>query len=194
MRLKQLPSAEFTGTGAHDPFPALPEGVPLKVKVKIDAAEGRVEIDLRDNIDCVPCGLNESKTCAINNTVTGAFQFDRSGRAAQRRQLPPRQRAAARKLRGGNPALSDLVLGRDHQYRRPAGQYHAGCVRPVGRGLWTRRGRPWHGPGVRSDLGRRFSPRRRAVRQPAFHQRQRRPRHAAQSTDGSTTACRWSRD
>src|ERR1700720_497569 len=37
------------------------------------AAEGRVEIDLRDNIDCVPCGLNESKTCAINNTVTGLF-------------------------------------------------------------------------------------------------------------------------
>jgi N-methylhydantoinase B len=71
--LKQLPSAEFTGTGAHDPFPALPEGVPLKVKVKIDSAEGRVEIDLRDNIDCVPCGLNESKTCAINNTVTGLF-------------------------------------------------------------------------------------------------------------------------
>ena len=90
--LKQLPSAEFTGTGAHDPFPALPDGVPLKVKVKIDATEGRVEIDLRDNIDCVPCGLNESKTCAINNTVTGTFQFDRSGRAAQRRQLPPRSR------------------------------------------------------------------------------------------------------
>lgn len=71
--LKQLPSAEFTGVGAHDPFPAVPDGVPLKVQVKIDATEGRVEIDLRDNIDCVPCGLNESKTCAINNVVTGVF-------------------------------------------------------------------------------------------------------------------------
>ena len=71
--LQQLPSAELTGTGLHDPFPAVPEGVPLKVQVKIDAVEGRVEIDLRDNIDCVPCGLNESKTCAINNTVTGLF-------------------------------------------------------------------------------------------------------------------------
>ncbi len=71
--LKQLPSAELTGTGAHDPFPAVPDGVPLKVKVKIDGEEGRVEIDLRDNIDCLPCGLNESKTCAINNVVSGIF-------------------------------------------------------------------------------------------------------------------------
>jgi N-methylhydantoinase B len=71
--LKQLPSADLVGTGAHDPFPAVPDGVPLKVKVKIDAIEGSVEIDLRDNIDCVPCGLNESRTCAINNVVTGIF-------------------------------------------------------------------------------------------------------------------------
>ncbi len=71
--LKELPSASFVGVGAHDPFPAVPDGVPLKVKVAIDAEEGRVEIDLRDNIDCLPCGLNESKTCAINNVVTGIF-------------------------------------------------------------------------------------------------------------------------
>ncbi|MDB5107294.1 MAG: hydantoinase B/oxoprolinase family protein [Candidatus Binatus sp.] len=71
--LKELPSAEFTGLGAHDPFPAVPDGVPLKVEIKIDANEGQVEIDLRDNIDCVPCGLNQSKTCAINSVVTGIF-------------------------------------------------------------------------------------------------------------------------
>src|SRR5260370_20705797 len=71
--LKQLPSAEFTGTGAHDPFPALPEGVPLKVKVKIDAAEGRVEIDLPANFPCVPCGLHESKPCAVYQTRTRPF-------------------------------------------------------------------------------------------------------------------------
>ena len=32
-----------------------------------------MEVDLRDNIDCVPAGLNESKTCSINNVVTGIF-------------------------------------------------------------------------------------------------------------------------
>jgi N-methylhydantoinase B len=32
-----------------------------------------VELDLRDNIDCVPAGINESQTCATNNVMTGLF-------------------------------------------------------------------------------------------------------------------------
>ncbi len=71
--IKELPSGELVNTGAHDPFPAVPDGVPIKVKVRVDGEEGKVEVDLRDNIDCVPAGLNESKTCAINNVVTGIF-------------------------------------------------------------------------------------------------------------------------
>jgi N-methylhydantoinase B len=71
--IKELPSGELVNTGAHDPFPAVPDGVPIKVKVRVDGEEGKVEVDLRDNIDCVPAGLNESKTCSINNVVTGIF-------------------------------------------------------------------------------------------------------------------------
>jgi N-methylhydantoinase B len=71
--IQQLPSGDLINTGSHDPFPAVPDGVPIKVKVRVDGEEGRVEVDLRDNIDCVPAGLNESKTCAINNVVTGIF-------------------------------------------------------------------------------------------------------------------------
>ncbi len=71
--IKQLPSGELVNTGAHDPFPALPEGVPLKVVLRVDAEAGRIEADLRDNIDCVPAGVNESRTCAINNVITGIF-------------------------------------------------------------------------------------------------------------------------
>jgi N-methylhydantoinase B len=71
--IKELPSGELVNTGAHDPFPAVPDGVPIKVKVRVDGENGTVEVDLRDNIDCVPAGLNESKTCAINNVVTGIF-------------------------------------------------------------------------------------------------------------------------
>jgi N-methylhydantoinase B/oxoprolinase/acetone carboxylase alpha subunit len=71
--IRELPSGELVNTGAHDPFPAVPDGVPIKVKVRVDGEEGKVEVDLRDNIDCVPAGLNESKTCAINNVVTGIF-------------------------------------------------------------------------------------------------------------------------
>jgi len=71
--LRQLPSVQLMGEGRLDPFPALPEGIPIKVVVNIDAAAGRVDIDLRDNIDCVPCGLNESMACAINSVTTGVF-------------------------------------------------------------------------------------------------------------------------
>lgn len=71
--LKKLPSGKLIGEGAHDPFPAVPDGIPIKVEVTIDSEEGNVEIDLRDNIDCIPAGLNESEACAINNVVTGVF-------------------------------------------------------------------------------------------------------------------------
>ena len=70
----ELPKAEVEARGAHDPFePFLPEGIPIKVALRIDPDEGRVTIDLRDNIDCVDCGLNQSEACAINNVVAGLF-------------------------------------------------------------------------------------------------------------------------
>jgi N-methylhydantoinase B len=71
--IRRLPSGEVVGHGAHDPTPRLPEGIPLEVKVRIDADEGRAEIDLRDNLDCVPAGLNQSVACAINNAMTGVL-------------------------------------------------------------------------------------------------------------------------
>ena len=53
--------------GAHDPTPAVPDGIPIKVTVMIDP-QGRIEVDLRDNPDCLDCGLNQSEVCAVNNT------------------------------------------------------------------------------------------------------------------------------
>ena len=32
-----------------------------------------IDIDLRDNIDCVPAGFNESRTCAISSVIIGVF-------------------------------------------------------------------------------------------------------------------------
>ena len=72
--IQALPEAEVEAEGAHDPFePFLPDGIPIKVEVRIDPGAGRITIDLRDNIDCVDCGLNESEACAINNVVAGLF-------------------------------------------------------------------------------------------------------------------------
>jgi N-methylhydantoinase B len=41
--------------------------------VRVDPDAARITVDLRDNIDCVEAGLNESEACAINNVTTGIF-------------------------------------------------------------------------------------------------------------------------
>lgn len=71
--LRALPHGKLVGEGTHDPLPSLPQGIPIKVEVNVDAEKGEVEIDLRDNVDCVPAGLNESEACATNNVVAGVF-------------------------------------------------------------------------------------------------------------------------
>jgi N-methylhydantoinase B len=71
--LRKLPSVTLVGEGLHDPYPNLPEGIPVKVVVTVDGTQGRVDIDLRDNVDAVPAGLNLSEACATNSVVTGIF-------------------------------------------------------------------------------------------------------------------------
>ncbi|WGS19188.1 MULTISPECIES: hydantoinase B/oxoprolinase family protein [unclassified Bradyrhizobium] len=72
--VRKLPRARLVNEGRYDPFlPLLPEGIPLKVVVDINPDAGVIELDLRDNIDCVDCGLNQSEACTINNALTGVF-------------------------------------------------------------------------------------------------------------------------
>jgi N-methylhydantoinase B len=71
--IKELPAGTLEGVGQHDPYPGLPDGIPLKVKINIDAEEGRIDLDLRENPDNYPGGLNESRACATNNVVIGLF-------------------------------------------------------------------------------------------------------------------------
>jgi N-methylhydantoinase B len=72
--IRKMPKARLVNEGRHDPFlPFLPDGIPIKVVIEVDPQAGMVEIDLRDNIDCLDCGLNESEACTINNVVTGVF-------------------------------------------------------------------------------------------------------------------------
>ncbi len=72
--IRELPKAKIVNEGAHDPFlPTLPDGIPIKVELTLDPDNAMIEIDLRDNIDCVDCGLNQSEACAIYNVVAGVF-------------------------------------------------------------------------------------------------------------------------
>jgi N-methylhydantoinase B len=69
--ISQMPSGTIIGHGCHDPFGPAPDGIPINVKVTVDPEAGMVELDLTDNIDCLPAGVNESRTCAMNNCMTG---------------------------------------------------------------------------------------------------------------------------
>ena len=71
--LQKLPSGRITVTTAHDPFPGVPDGIPIKVGVAIDGAAGRIAIDLRDNPDCQPCGLNLTESTAIGAAMIGIY-------------------------------------------------------------------------------------------------------------------------
>ncbi len=71
--ISQMPAGDFVGHGSHDPFGPAPDGIPITVKVSVDPAAGMIEVDLTDNIDCLPAGVNESRTCAMNNCMTGVF-------------------------------------------------------------------------------------------------------------------------
>ncbi len=71
--ISQMPAGTIVGSGRHDPLGPLPDGIPINVSVSIDPGKGMIDIDLTDNIDCVPAGINESRACALNNVMTGVF-------------------------------------------------------------------------------------------------------------------------
>lgn len=72
--IEQLPGGVAMGIGHHDPIEGvLPDGIEIKVTVTVDAAAGHITLDLRDNIDCVPAGVNESEACTVSNVMTGVF-------------------------------------------------------------------------------------------------------------------------
>lgn len=71
--ISKMPAATITHNGAHDPLPGLPDGIPINCKITIDPAEATIEIDLRDNIDCLDNGFNVCEACAINNSIAGVM-------------------------------------------------------------------------------------------------------------------------
>jgi N-methylhydantoinase B len=71
--IRAVPAATVTGTATADPFPGAPEGVRLAATIAIDPDAGRVAIDLRDNPDCVPAGINLSQATSISAAAVGVF-------------------------------------------------------------------------------------------------------------------------
>jgi len=72
--IRKMPAGSATRRTRHDPFPGTPaDGVALTVRVAIDADEACIEVDLRDNPDCMPCGLNLSEACSRTAAMVGVF-------------------------------------------------------------------------------------------------------------------------
>jgi N-methylhydantoinase B len=71
--LQRLPGGTWTGETRHDPFPGVPEGVPVKATIRLDPAAAQATVDLRENVDNVPCGLNLSESTAISAALIGVF-------------------------------------------------------------------------------------------------------------------------
>jgi N-methylhydantoinase B len=72
--IRKLPKGKLRNTGAHDPFePVLPAGVPISMTIEIDPQAGRIDVDLTENPDSVPCGLNLSVASATSGVLNGIF-------------------------------------------------------------------------------------------------------------------------
>jgi N-methylhydantoinase B len=71
--INALPAGRARATTTHDPFPGVPDGIPIGVTVAIDPDRGVIDVDLRDNPDCVPCGLNLSEATSRTAAMIGVF-------------------------------------------------------------------------------------------------------------------------
>jgi N-methylhydantoinase B len=71
--IRRMPAGTVSREGRHDPVPGMPDGVPVKVTVSVDPDSARIEVDLRDNLDCQPCGLNLTEATARTAAMMGVF-------------------------------------------------------------------------------------------------------------------------
>ena len=72
--IRRLPGGRVSAVSVHDPFPGTPpEGVVIRSSVTVDAEGGRIEVDLRDNPDEMPSGLNVSEACTRTAAMVGIF-------------------------------------------------------------------------------------------------------------------------
>ena len=69
--IAKLPAGTYSYETRHDPVPGVADdGIPVRVKITVDPDEGEITVDVRDNIDNVPGGVNLSA-----NTCTGSCRI-----------------------------------------------------------------------------------------------------------------------
>jgi len=71
--VKAMPAGKAVANSKHDPFPGAENGIPVKVVLEVKPKEAMIEVDLRDNPDTFPCGLNLSQACTESSVLLGIF-------------------------------------------------------------------------------------------------------------------------
>jgi N-methylhydantoinase B len=73
--IRSLPAGRLTGHDIHDAVPlrGVEDGVQMEVTVAVDPQAGEIEIDLRNNPDCLPCGLNLTESTSQTSALIGVF-------------------------------------------------------------------------------------------------------------------------
>ena len=88
--IRSLPSGTGIASSTHDPMIGTPaEGLTISAKVQVSPNAGRISVDLTDNPDCVPSGLNLSEACARSAAYLGVLnslgvELPRGGGALRR--------------------------------------------------------------------------------------------------------------
>ena len=137
-----------------------------------------IEVDLRDNPDCLPNGMNVTEANASSAVMIGIFSSLGEVGAAQRRQLSADHRPSARELLRRHSPPSGVLLALDHQSRLEGRQCHADRHRRARRRLRSRRIRHHRAGLDGGDLRPRPALRQRAVHQFALPDAYRRSRRA----------------
>lgn len=73
-QLAEIPAGRASASSTHDPIPGTPPGG-VRIVASIDSRpdEGRITVDLRDNMDALPCGLNLTEACSRTAALIGIF-------------------------------------------------------------------------------------------------------------------------
>lgn len=71
--IERLPAGRTSAVSCHDPFPAAPDGIPIKAVVEVDPGEAIVRVDLTENPDCLENGLNLTEATSRTAAMVGIF-------------------------------------------------------------------------------------------------------------------------
>lgn len=72
--IRGIKAGRARATSMHDPLPRTPpEGIPATADVTVDPEAAIITVDMTDNIDSLPVGVNLSHACARTAALVGVF-------------------------------------------------------------------------------------------------------------------------